>query len=437
MTQAQAAAPAQPDPLPSPHAAPNAEAQRALAICNICGYCNGLCAVFDAARRRPALTDADLDHLANLCHGCRSCLYDCQYAPPHAFAVNIPQALARVRWRSYAAHAWPRPLAVLFQRNGWAASLVALLSILAVVGAVLALTPTEVLFAEHREPGAFYRIVPHGVMVAGGVLSLGWSVLAIAVATWRFACRTRGPRAAGRTVAAAPISARFSGAASSSFTPSASSPAVSRANQPSLERTALQPVSRSGWRALITAALALIRLTNLRGGGPGCHERAGPPSHWRRRLHHALLAGLLLCFAATLAALGYHQLLDRAAPYPLLSAPVLLGSIGGVMMLIGVLGLGWLRWRADPEPLAAETAGADRAALALLLLVTGSGLALLLWRATPAMGLLLALHLGAVLALFLLLPYSRLIHGAYRGVALLHDAQERASQARRKPTNAQ
>jgi citrate/tricarballylate utilization protein len=384
VTQAQAAAPAQPDPHPSPDAAPSAEAQRALAICNICGYCNGLCAVFDAARRRPALTDPDLDHLANLCHGCRSCLYDCQYAPPHAFAVNIPQALARVRWRSYAAHAWPPALALLFQRNGWAASLVALAAILAVVGGVLAVTPAEVLFASHHEPGAFYRIVPHAVMVAGGVLSLGWSVLAIAVASWRFARRTRGPRA-----------------------PSS-------------------PCRRIDWRGPIMAALELIRLSNLRGGGPGCHERAGRPSHWRRRLHYALLAGLLLCFAATLTALGYHQLLDRAAPYPLLSAPVLLGSIGGMLMLIGVLGLGWLRWRADPEPLAAETTGADRAALALLLLVTGSGLALLLWRATPAMGLLLGLHLGAVLALFLLLPYSRLIHGAYRGVALLHDAQERA-----------
>lgn len=376
--QSEAVAPAQPEPLPSPDAAPITEARRALAICTICGYCNGLCAVFDAARRRPALSDPDLDHLANLCHGCRSCLYDCQYAPPHAFAVNLPQALARVRWRSYAAHAWPAALAVAFQRNAWTASLVALVSILAVVSAVLALTPAELLFARHHEPGAFYRIVPHAVMVAGGVLSLGWSVLAIMIASWRFARRT--------------------------------SPAM----------------RRPGWRALFMAAIDLIRLTNLRGGGLGCHERAGPPSHWRRRLHHALLAGLLLCLAATLTALGYHQLLDRAAPYPLLSAPVLLGSIGGVAMSIGVLGLGWLRWRADPEPLAAETAGADRAALALLLLVTVSGLALLLWRATPAMGLLLALHLGAVLALFLLLPYSRLIHGAYRGVALVQDARARS-----------
>ncbi|MBK1707044.1 hypothetical protein CKO40_21535 [Halochromatium glycolicum] len=395
-------------------------------MCNICGYCNGLCAVFDAARRRPALTGADLDHLANLCHGCRSCLYDCQYAPPHAFAVNIPQALARVRWRSYAAHAWPPALARLFQRNGWAAALVALLSILAVVGGVLAVTPAEVLFARHQAPGAFYRIVPHAVMVAGGVLSLGWSVLAIAVATWRFARRTRGPRSADKTAAAAPITDRRSGRAASSRAPTASSPAGRRTHRSSPEHAASSPCRRIDWRGPVMAARALIRLDNLRGGGPGCHERAGPPSHWRRRLHHSLLAGLLLCFAATLTALGYHQLLDRAAPYPLLSAPVLLGSVGGLMMLIGVLGLAWLRWRADPAPLAAETAGADRAALALLLLVTGSGLALLLWRATPAMGLLLALHLGAVLALFLLLPYSRLIHGAYRGVALLHDAQERA-----------
>ncbi len=35
------------------------------------------------------------------------------------------------------------------------------------------------------------------------------------------------------------------------------------------------------------------------------------------------------------------------------------------------------------------------------------------------MGVLLVVHLGVVLALFLTLPYGKFVHGLYRGMALL------------------
>jgi citrate/tricarballylate utilization protein len=50
---------------------------------------------------------------------------------------------------------------------------------------------------------------------------------------------------------------------------------------------------------------------------------------------------------------------------------------------------------------------------------------LALARSTPAMPLLLCLHLGAVLAFFATMPYSKFAHGVYRGVALLKWAVER------------
>ncbi|MHB8885300.1 MAG: hypothetical protein ACYC5H_09460 [Methylovirgula sp.] len=41
------------------------------------------------------------------------------------------------------------------------------------------------------------------------------------------------------------------------------------------------------------------------------------------------------------------------------------------------------------------------------------------------MSILLAIHLGIVPSLFLLLPYSKLIHGIYRTAALLRAAMDR------------
>jgi citrate/tricarballylate utilization protein len=64
-------------------------------------------------------------------------------------------------------------------------------------------------------------------------------------------------------------------------------------------------------------------------------------------------------------------------------------------------------------------------AFILMLFATGAtGLALLVLRDTSWMATLLALHLGVVCALFLLLPYSKFVHGIYRYLALARYAKE-------------
>jgi citrate/tricarballylate utilization protein len=67
----------------------------------------------------------------------------------------------------------------------------------------------------------------------------------------------------------------------------------------------------------------------------------------------------------------------------------------------------------------------DAAFLVLLFLTSLTGLLLLALRETGALGILLAVHLAVVLALFLSMPYGKFVHGLYRFAALMKYAGER------------
>ena len=73
--------------------------------------------------------------------------------------------------------------------------------------------------------------------------------------------------------------------------------------------------------------------------------------------------------------------------------------------------------------------GMDVAFIVMLFLTSLTGMALLLLRETPAMGPLLALHLGVVFSLFITMPYGKFVHGIYRFVALVRYARERRMMA--------
>src|SRR5262245_5682079 len=141
-----------------------AEAGRLMTICNACRYCEGLCAVFPAMEMRRAFPDGDLRYLANLCHGCGACYFDCQFSPPHEFDVNVPKTMAAVRIESYSAYAWPRAFAGLFERNGLVISAIAAVSVAAFIAGFAALNDPSILFGVHAGPGAFYRLMPHNAM---------------------------------------------------------------------------------------------------------------------------------------------------------------------------------------------------------------------------------------------------------------------------------
>jgi citrate/tricarballylate utilization protein len=179
--------------------------------------------------------------------------------------------------------------------------------------------------------------------------------------------------------------------------------------------------SSSIWQAIKDAST----LRYLDGGGVGCMSEDDKPTDRRRLYHHLTFYGFLLCFAATSVATAYHYLLQMEAPYPWYDLPVVLGTIGGIGLIIGPVGLLREKFRRDPVLRDEKNYGMDVAFLAMLFLTSLTGLALFVLRATPAMGVLLALHIGIVFALFITMPYGKFVHGFYRFLALVRYAKER------------
>ena len=135
--------------------------------------------------------------------------------------------------------------------------------------------------------------------------------------------------------------------------------------------------------------------------------------------HHLTFYGFMLCFAATSVGTIYHYVFGWVAPYDYFSLPVILGTVGGIGLLIGPAGLFWLNMKRAPLHGDPTQQTMDRGFIALLFLTSLTGLLLLVLRDTGYMALWLAIHLGVVMGLFLMLPYCKFAHGIYRSAALL------------------
>jgi citrate/tricarballylate utilization protein len=356
-----------------PMSAGETEVARQMQICNACRYCEGFCAVFPAMTRRLEFGKSDVNYLANLCHNCGACYHACQYAPPHEFGVNVPKAMAEVRLETYTEYAFPASFGALYKRNGLTLS-VALAAGLALF--LLLGTALHGGLSGDVAPANFYAIFPHNLLAAMFGIVFLFAILALGVGVTRF----------WRDVSAG----------------TASAPAVAE------------------------AAKNALTLKYLDGGhGDGCNEESDAFTLARRRFHHLTFYGFLLCFAATAVATLYHYAFGLEAPYPFLSVPVLLGTAGGIGLIAGSAGLLWLNLKRVPERGAARQRPMDRGFIALLLLTSASGLALLALRTTSAMPSLLAIHLGIVMALFATLPYGKFAHGIFRSAALLKSSIEK------------
>ncbi len=357
------------------------EAERILIICNACRYCEGYCAVFPAIELRRTFTDKDLKYLSNLCHNCRDCYYACQYAPPHEFALNVPKSLAELRLETYREFTPPDFLAKLFRRNGLWIATITIAALLVVLLLTLFLQDSSVVFGIHRGAGAFYKVIPYWPIV------ISFSAIAIGIVAVLGCGMVRFWRQTGGT--------------------------LNELIDPRANRRAIWDV---------------MKLKYLDGGGYGCNYPDDRFSMVRRWFHHLVFYGFMFCFAATTVAFIYDHFFKLAAPYPLFSWPVILGTIGGIALLIGTAGLLYLKAKMDPVPATAKAYSMDVGFLVLLFMTSFSGFLLLFFRETSVMGILLVIHLGFVLGLFITMPYGKFVHAIYRFAALIRNAAEQERQ---------
>ena len=345
------------------------EARRQAEICNACRYCEGYCSVFPALHAERAFSQGDLTQLANLCHNCRGCYYACQYTAPHEFDLNLPQALANVRQQSWQDFAFPQSAAKAFQKSG------ALIAVASVIGFALIFAAVKALATVGGE--GFYAVLSHSAMVAIFLPAFFFPLISIVISLRRYWQAVGGQRV------------RFS--------------------------------------HLKGAIISTGKMRNLAGGhGDGCNfEDEDRFSHARRIAHQSVMFGFLLCFASTSSATVMHYVFDLHAPYKLFSLPKLLGLSGGVLMTLGCLEMIRLKLRSNRSLGATDAWSGEIGFIGLLGFVGLSGLVLYALGSSALMPVLLVLHLGSVLALFLLTPFTKMAHGFYRLAALIRDEQRK------------
>ncbi|BCQ28222.1 tricarballylate utilization 4Fe-4S protein TcuB (plasmid) [Caballeronia sp. NK8] len=290
--------------------------------------------------------------------------------------MNVPKAMAQVRLTTYVDYAWPSAFGRLYKRNGLtvSAALASGLALFLVLGMYMTAGSVPAAGAN------FYAVFPHNLLALMFGVVFALAALALGIGVRKF-WRNENPGA----------------------------PSMSAASE---------------------TAGDVLSLRYLGGGhGDGCNNEDDAYSLARRRFHHLTFYGFLLCFASTCVATAYHYLFKWEAPYALSSLPVFLGSFGGMSLLAGTSGLFVLNLKRHPLHGDRGQRSMDVGFIVLLWLTAITGLILLALRETSAMAVLLAVHLGVVMALFATLPYGKFAHGIFRTAALLKWAIEK-----RKPS---
>jgi citrate/tricarballylate utilization protein len=288
--------------------------------------------------------------------------------------------MSQIREETYEGLSVPRQLSPT--GRGKMAALLAVVAVIFVVGATWIALGTDDFFATYEGSGAFYEVVPFAAMTVPALAIVAFSVFALYLGGRRFM----------RIVSTSPVGL----------------------NGSDFPRTLYD----------------VLLFRNMRGGGPGCNYPEENLSQGRRLAHSLVFYGFGLTLASTTLAAIYQDVFGLHPPYDLASAPVLLGLVGGVFMVIACFAMLDQKVRSRRILESKTMKGMDISFIVLILLINVSGLILLAARATALMGLLLTVHLGLVLAFLVTLPYGKFVHGIYRTLALYRNASEEAEPAK-------
>ena len=348
------------------------EGERVLKICNSCRYCEGLCPVFPEMTRYRNFKSNEVLYLANLCHNCKGCYHGCQYAEPHEFNVNVPRVFSLLRQDTFSHYTFPAKMGRVFFHNGTIISILLVLVIFLTFLLGFSLNGVG-LFEPQRGEGSFFRVIPLWLMSGIPSAITAWAMFSFFMSVKRYS-----------------------------------------------QDLGLKLGHFFRFTAWKKTFLDVATLKHLSGGTKevGCTHTDEKRSQARKWFHQLTFYGFVLCFFSTSLAFFYHHFLGIISPYPFTSAPVLSGIIGGIGLIIGPIGLIYVKLKADSRPVAQQLLGMEYAFIHLLFSISLTGLVLMVLRETFLMPSLLCLHLGFVFTFFLILPYSKFMHVFYRLLAI-------------------
>ena len=354
------------------------ESIRQYMICNACRHCEGFCPVWDAMERRNFLEAKDIKYFSYLCHDCRDCFYACPYSEPHEYGLNIPKLNSDTRVKIHRNETWPKPLTRILNGTYLAGTGVLLISVAVLFSVVIYLSGLSSLFSPQT---SVYSVVPYEFLVIVGMV-LGIYVIAMWLIQGAFFWKDIGG-------------------------------------------------DRSSFLKLKSHALAIKDVIShrwFRGGGVGCDYPRDNGTKTRMVFHMLMFFGILFAILATSSAAVIQHLIGYLPPYPVLSLPVLFGTIGGLMIIIGALGFLYMKSVSDRSKANSTMIKMDYWVVYLLLFTAITGMFSLITRSYSYMGLVFLIHLSFVGTLYIVAPYSKLNHIIFRYLALVKEKSEVGSE---------
>lgn len=342
-------------------------ARFSLNICNACRYCENICPVFKAIELRRTFSENDIVYLANLCHDCRGCYYACQYAPPHTFDINIPKVFGTLRLETYKNYKKSKFSKNLIEKPQLFSIAIFIISFIFYTISSIIYTGKLNSVGISDKNASFYNALPENFLIITLLI----------------------PFAISLTIYIKNL--------------------INFCDYINIKKCDFLKLSSH-----IRPLKSVILLEFLDGGSYGCNYPDEEYSFSRRIYHQFVLFGFKITFISTLIAAFISHILHISPPYTFTSLPVIFGTVGGVLLLLGLTGLLYLRTKMDRIPYNENANSMDMNFIIILLLTVLTGFLVLIFRSTIFMPILLIIHLSIVITFFVMLPFSKLQHAVFR-----------------------